>query len=343
MENFKLNKAFKLKVLVALAIAVTLSLGFYMTQEEDVIVALHLDQDVEKVSSNADTVEELLEEEGISVNKKGYINVSLDKELEDNMDIIIKSPKSYTISSASAELDVVSTYNTVEEVLSDSNITLGEDDYTYPSLQDKVSPGDKIEIFNVEEVVEVVQEEIPFETTVRKNSRLELGLTNVIQKGKEGLKEVETLKKYVNGKLVKEDIIAENTISEPTNNIVEKGSKDRIVTSRGDTSYRKAVVMSATAYDLSFESCGKRPGDKYYGITASGTKARPGVVAVDPRVIPLGTKLYIESLDGSSDYGFAVAEDTGGAIKGNKIDLFFHSSTDVKNFGRRNVKVYILD
>ncbi len=100
--------------------------------------------------------------------------------------------------------------------------------------------------------------------------------------------------------------------------------------------------MTATAYDLSFQSTGKRPGDRYYGITASGTKARPGVVAVDPRVIPLGTRLYVQSLDGTKDYGFAIAEDKGGAIKGNKIDLFFETANEVRRFGRRKVKVYIL-
>jgi 3D (Asp-Asp-Asp) domain-containing protein len=57
----------------------------------------------------------------------------------------------------------------------------------------------------------------------------------------------------------------------------------------------------------------------------------------------LGTKLYIESLDGSSDYGFAIAEDTGGAIKGYKIDLFYNSNAEAMRFGRRDVKVYILD
>ena len=100
--------------------------------------------------------------------------------------------------------------------------------------------------------------------------------------------------------------------------------------------------MNATAYDLSFASTGKRPGDRGWGITASGTRARPGVVAVDPKVIPLGTTLYIQSLDGSKDYGFAIAEDKGGAIKGNRIDLFYDSNSEAMNFGRRQVKVYIL-
>ena len=74
-----------------------------------------------------------------------------------------------------------------------------------------------------------------------------------------------------------------------------------------------------------------------------GTRARVGAVAVDPRVIPLGSKLYIESMDGFASYGYATAEDTGGAIKGNRIDLFYSTSSQARNFGRRNVKVYVLD
>ena len=105
----------------------------------------------------------------------------------------------------------------------------------------------------------------------------------------------------------------------------------------------RSMVMNASAYDLSYASTGKRPGDPYYGITASGTQARPGVVAVDPSVIPLGTKLYIESMDGTGSYGYASAEDKGGAIKGNRIDLFYSNRSDAMKFGRRQVKVYILD
>ena len=95
--------------------------------------------------------------------------------------------------------------------------------------------------------------------------------------------------------------------------------------------------MSSTAYDISFESCGKNPGDKYYGITASGIPVRPGIVAVDPRVIPLGTWLYVEG------YGIALAADKGGAIKGNRIDLFYESTKVVDRYGRKTVKVYVLD
>ena len=95
--------------------------------------------------------------------------------------------------------------------------------------------------------------------------------------------------------------------------------------------------MNASAYTAGYESTGKRPGDKGYGITASGTKAVKGTVAVDPRVIPLGSKLYVEG------YGYATAQDTGSAIKGNKIDLFYDSLYEAKKFGRKNLTVYVLE
>ena len=89
--------------------------------------------------------------------------------------------------------------------------------------------------------------------------------------------------------------------------------------------------MEATAYDPT-------AGSK----TAIGTRARVGAVAVDPRVIKLRSRLYIESMDSWPSYGYATAEDTGGAIKGKRIDLFFNSNAEALRFGRRNVKVYVL-
>lgn len=87
----------------------------------------------------------------------------------------------------------------------------------------------------------------------------------------------------------------------------------------------RTMTMEATAYTATGN------------LTASGTRARVGAVAVDPNVIPLGTRLYIEG------YGYATAEDTGGAIKGNIIDLYMNSNSEVYNWGRRPVKVTILD
>lgn len=106
--------------------------------------------------------------------------------------------------------------------------------------------------------------------------------------------------------------------------------------------YEGILQLEATAYCACYNCCGKYPGNKWYGITATGTKAKVGTIAVDPKVIPLGTKVYIEGLNGAKNYGYAVAEDTGGAIKGNIIDLYFNTHNETINWGRQQVNVYIL-
>lgn len=123
-----------------------------------------------------------------------------------------------------------------------------------------------------------------------------------------------------------------STRIEPVNKLVLIGRDSRI-TSRGSYERGKAkvITMNASAYDASQETI---PGGT--GRTATGVPAEFGVVAVDPRVIPLGTMLYIEG------YGIALAADTGGAIKGNRIDLCFDSRSEALAFGRRKVVVHVL-
>lgn len=96
--------------------------------------------------------------------------------------------------------------------------------------------------------------------------------------------------------------------------------------------YSAVKTMTATAYTRGTEGVGS--------ITASGTTVRKGIVAVDPKVIPLGTRLYIVTSNGSVIYGYAVAEDTG--VYGNSIDLYYDTYAQCVNFGRRSCKVYIL-
>lgn len=91
------------------------------------------------------------------------------------------------------------------------------------------------------------------------------------------------------------------------------------------------MIMEATAYTKSIEEGTHR------GITKSGTQVSRGTIAVDPRVIPLGTKVYVEG------YGHAECLDIGGAIKGNRIDLYMDSRKECFEFGRKNVKVYIIE
>lgn len=108
-------------------------------------------------------------------------------------------------------------------------------------------------------------------------------------------------------------------------------SGNTITTASGDViSYSYSLSVTATAYTGG-------------GTTATGTAARYGAIAVDPSVIPYGTRMYIVSDDGKYIYGYATAEDCGGAIKGNIIDLYFDSYDTCIQFGRRSCTVYILD
>jgi len=107
--------------------------------------------------------------------------------------------------------------------------------------------------------------------------------------------------------------------------------------------YKKVIDVYATAYCACKSCCGKSPSHPAYGITAMGTKAAHGTVAVDPRVISLGSKLYIEGIGSTYDYGYSQALDTGRSIKGNKIDLYFESHSEALKWGKKKVRVYILD
>ena len=112
------------------------------------------------------------------------------------------------------------------------------------------------------------------------------------------------------------------------------------------THYDRYMDVTATAYCLCQKCCGKSPSSPGYGRTASGLVITPGknmkVVAVDPKMIKLGTNVYVEGLNGAPTYGKAIAADTGGAIKGNRIDLYFDTHQQALKWGRRSVRVYVL-
>ncbi|MBS1728634.1 MAG: G5 domain-containing protein [Armatimonadetes bacterium] len=132
--------------------------------------------------------------------------------------------------------------------------------------------------------------------------------------------------KVVNKDLVRiEKIEAENTVYH-----IGKGGYQ---SSRGISSFKKVKVlkMQATAYEPGPSSNGR-----WAGRTTLGVKPAFGIVAVDPKVIPLGTLLYVEG------YGFAYAADTGGAIRGNRIDLCFTTRAQCNQFGRKAVTVHVL-
>ena len=151
---------------------------------------------------------------------------------------------------------------------------------------------------------------------------MEINIVNVDIKDREKEMIYELI--YEDGKLVDKNLVSEKVVNSPTNKVIKKGIKEEImVASRGNNSRQMSVV--ATAYATGT-------------ITATGTKPKWGTIAVDPKVIPYGTKVYIPKFNMTF-----TAEDCGGAIKGNKIDIFMGSETDAYSWGRRTIDIYILN
>ena len=295
--------------------------AIYTTLEKEVIIREE-DKTVE-ISTFAKTVEELLVNENIVLEPEDVVMPSPDTKLRKGMQITIKRAFPVKITVDGQEITVKTQPNAVVNLLTKAKIDLGEKDKIQPALCDYISKNDEITVTRVDQKVTTEINAIPYEIVSRKDFNLPLGEKKVTQKGEEGQEEVKTIEILENGKVV----------STKTESKILKAPKPQIVltgtvqlASRGgvDFSYTEKRRMMATAYTHT----GNR--------TATGTIARVGAVAVDPKVIPLGTKLYIDG------YGFARAEDTGGAIKGDRIDLFLNTAEETKRFGRRWVTVYIL-
>lgn len=296
------------------------------------------------IATKASNVEEVLKIGKIQLGEYDQVLPDRKTKVTDGMDIIIKRARGVQLQVDGETKEILTAHERIQDILAEHQIVLGELDRIEPAGENFVAPEDTIKIVRVEKknFQEIVS--IPYQSIVKQNDSLEAGKVNVIQKGKNGEKEVQYVVLYEDGQEISKILQEEKVIEAAQNEIVEKGTVQYVATSRGSVRFNKAIHMTSTAYDAGYESTGKRPGDKYYGLTSSGTQVRPGVVAVDPTVIPLGTKLYIKSLDKKwPDYGFAVAEDTGGAIKGNKIDLYFEKAADAKKYGRRKVEVYVLE
>lgn len=178
----------------------------------------------------------------------------------------------------------------------------------------------------------VRREPIPYSTLRKATSQLRSGASRTVRNGVNGEKEVVyRVFARADGEAIRQEVVSTRILKKPAPEVVEEGKRS-FLPSRGYFSGRRVVSMVATVYDP--YHCGGSGS----GRTRSGLQGGYGVVAVDPRFIPLGTRLYIEG------YGYAVAADTGGAIKGNRIDLGIDSRHDMRRLSsRRHVRVHILD
>lgn len=296
--------------------------------------------------TTAESVGEFLVEQEIVLEELDLINVAIDDEIKENMHIVITRAFDVNISVDGGKATAVRTNETtVGKVIANLRKETGLDYILEDGFSSsfKTEPDMTINLKSVKEEITSRTEAIPFETETVENNQLEEGVQNVVTEGVNGEKEIKIKTVYVGGKPSSAEESESIVVKEPVNKVIEIGTKPKpeakpvVKTNNGSYEIQKELYVQTTAYTASTACTGKAPGSKGFGVTASGMKAAVGVVAVDPNVIPLGTKLYIEG------YGYAVAGDTGGTIKNNKIDLYFNTNAECIKYGvKNNVKVYVL-
>ena len=258
---------------------------------------------------------------------------------------VIDGGKEKTISAVSGS---------VGEALENAGIALPQgEDVINVSLESEAEENMVVKIDRVKYVTETKTKTVKFKTVTKKDKTLDSGKTKVSVEGVNGEKQVTTTKKYVNGKL-KDTKVTEKVTKKAVDKVVLKGTKakpaEKKTTVKSVTTVNSdSKTITVNGKEISYSRVLTGQGTAYTAprgsLTSTGKTVKVGRVAVDPRKIPYGTKLYIVSADGRYTYGYAVAADTGGALRSGRVlvDLFYNTERECNNFGRRQVKVYILD
>lgn len=297
-------------------------------------VTIVVDGKEQKIWTTETKVKDILDEAKIQVSDHDEISIALNEELGDEDKIQINKAFPVTLIDGKDKKQVWSTSTTVVNFLKQQKIQLNELDRVENKLDYKLKPNDTVTIVRVEKVTDVVEEEIDYPVQTRRDASLLKGKEKVISQGKKGkvLRTYEITKE--NGQVVQKTLKKEQVIAEPKAKVVAVGTK--VVTaqaSRGKIASGKEFYVTATAYTPYCDGC--------TGKSATGINLRSNpdlkVIAVDPNVIPLGSKVWVEG------YGYAVAGDTGGAIKGNRIDVLVQTKQEANKWGIKKVRIKVLD
>lgn len=243
----------------------------------------------------------------------------------------------------------------VNDALKSVGISLGKEDTVDKPLSASIESGMKIKINRITYKKVVKVKKTKFKTKKKKTSKLYLGQKKVKTKGKKGKKKITYTKKLVNGKVTKTFVSKVKVIKKPKNKVVLVGTRRKYMIAYNPKKYKTkssggiGTVRDHNGKKIAYKQkfTGQATAYSYDAgsITATGATVGIGGVAVNPNQIPYGSKLYIESPDGSLAYGYAVANDTGGFAyngSGTMIDLFYPTYGNCCEFGRRTMTVYVL-
>lgn len=369
-NNYRNKKSLAMAVAFVVMISM-LTMGAIYDKESKTVTLIQRDcfNDIEnqrEIVTRKTTVEEFLAEQEIILGEDDVLNVGLSDEIYPEQVVTVEKSRIVEIHADGKTEIKKAVKKTVEEVLKNAGIILSETDIVSPGRTEPITENMVITVDRVDITEETVNYEIPYESVKEADSSRYMGETAVKQYGTPGQKQEIYKVTKVNGTETARELISSSVTAEPVNEIILTGTKqnpsviskkqsivngnnqfnnsrDEIAAASSQTgkgfSYSRVLNVTATAYDPSPST------NAGYTKTAYGLTPQYGVVAVDPNVIPLGTRLYIESSDGGASwvYGYCIAGDTGGAIKGNKVDLCYNTKAECMQFGRRSATVYILD
>jgi 3D (Asp-Asp-Asp) domain-containing protein len=286
--------------------------------------------------TQAATVGDFLRERNVTVAAQDYVDPATDVPLSDGLVVTYRAGVPVTIQTAHTRVATISSAQDVGALLEERHMPVGPDDVVRPALSAPVPANGVVRIERVLVWTRNEKRAIASKIVHRLDFSMKPGTSRTISKGAPGTRSVMVRFTQHDGGEINASVIASHVTRTPRTRVVADGAGEYQAFERfaahgiERTAYiaQSALEMVATAYTANCSGCS--------GMTAIGRRAGHGIVAVDPRVIPLGTRLFIPG------YGAAVAGDTGGAIHGNRIDLGFNSQRDALQFGRRQVTVYRL-
>lgn len=321
--------------------------GIVIEIERAVPVTLDTGSHVYKVyGSKGDTVQDILDEQGVTLNANDTVTPPLGDRITKNMEIEVTRNLAVTLIVDGEEKDLIVPVGTVADVVYEAGVILGRDDEISPDRYLKAEDGMTIEVNRVKYREVTVTEEIPYETVEQKDDTMYVDARVVVTEGKNGSRTVTKREKVVDGVVEATEEISSTVITEAVDEVVRVGTKRRptgyatmdpdgtLVDHNGNiVNYSSYISGKCTAYTSNG------------GYTSTGRKAQVGLIAVDPDVIPYGTKVYVCSPDGKTVYGYAIAADTGGAMLSGRIlaDLYYNTASECYNFGVREMRLYIVE
>ncbi len=267
-------------------------------------------------------------------------------------EITVQRSHTVTVDNCGELIEVSTTDETVGELLNRLSISLDGHVAVSVPLEMETHSSMVITVSRTVQDVQTYTTAIAHDVTYYNDYSLPAGTTLVITEGKDGQMLCTANVVYVDGKETNRTVTQQTVIQQPVAEVIAVGvgceplppkdpvdelviTDSHIILPNGEVlTYTGTMQVVATAYSQYDKGCGT--------ITATGTTVHVGSVAVDPRVIPLGTRMFIISNDGDYVYGIATAEDTGSSIKEAKIDLYYPTVEECLNFGRRNVTVFFL-